>query len=258
MKNVFYLVLGFAANSVFGAFGDRHYEGAQSEWSNNETVESRLSIIQTLLPESPMIFEVGAFDGSDSVKLAKMWPQGTIVSFEANPERFSQYQKKAMEFANMQGYNLAVNTYNGTAEFFLCWGTNGVDPIFEGASSLLPASDSMAVHYMGPKISVPCVILDDWCQQNRIDAFDFLWLDLEGFEIQFLRSSPHILRNASVIYTETNFYEFRKATSQYGELKSFLESEGFEVIAHWYSEGLQGDAIFVRKELVTKNHLGSL
>jgi uncharacterized protein YfaT (DUF1175 family) len=108
----------------------------------------------------------------------------------------------------------------------------------------------MKIHYMGPVITVPCVVLDDWCAKNHIHAFDFIWLDLEGFELQFLKSSPHILSTAKVIYTETNFYEFRQEMSQYKDLQSFLESQGFEMIAHWYNEGLQGDAIFVRSELL--------
>jgi 2-O-methyltransferase len=249
MKKLFCPLLFLAVGPVLGGFNDRHYEGFP-EWSKNEAVESRLEIIRKFLPDNPIVFEVGAFDGNDSVTLAKMWPNGLIVSFEANPARFTEYQEKAIHFPNMRGYNLAVNTYNGTAEFFLCWGTNGINPVFEGASSLLPASKSMEIHYMGPKITVSCVILDDWCHLNHIKAFDFMWLDLEGFEIQLLKSSPQILAAARVIYTETNFYPFRQGTTQYGELKAFLESQGFEMVAHWYNEGLQGDAIFVRGELL--------
>lgn len=73
-----------------------------------------------------------------------------------------------------------------------------------------------------------------------------MWLDLEGFELQFLKSSPHILKTVKVIYTETNFFHFREGMTQYNDLKTFLEAEGFTVVAHWYSEGMQGDAIFVR------------
>ena len=93
-------------------------------------------------------------------------------------------------------------------------------------------------------------MLDDWCQQNQINAFDFMWLDLEGFEIQFLKSSPRMLATTKVIYTETNFYNFREGVSKYDDLKAFLESQGFKMIAHWYNEGLLGDAIFVRSQLL--------
>lgn len=250
MRTLVHALLILATNSIFAAFNDRYYEGISPKWAHSETTEQRLEIIQQFLPRNPRVFEVGAFDGKESVKFAKLWPNGVIISFEANPQRFAQYKEKARHFPNMHGYNLAVNSYNGTADFFLCWGTNGTDPIFEGASSLLPASKSMEIHYMGPKIQVPCVILDDWCAENQISAFDFMWLDIEGFELQFLESSPHILSTTKVIYTETNFYEFRQEMSQYKDLRFFLESQGFKLIAHWYREGLQGDAIFVRSELL--------
>lgn len=248
MKHVVFLFFVFAASHVFGAFNDRHYQGMNPAWAKANTVEERLDIIRQFIPEHPMVFEVGAFDGTDSIKLAKAWPNGTIISFEANPKQFVKYQEKSSNFINMLGFNLAVNTYNGVAEFYLCWGTNGADPVFEGASSLLPASESMKQHYMGPTIQVPCVIFDDWCKDHYISHFDFMWLDLEGFEIQFLKSSPEILKNTRVVYSETNFYNFRQGTTHFKDLSEFLESQGFVVVAHWYNEGLQGDAIFVRKE----------
>jgi FkbM family methyltransferase len=250
MKKIFSTAFFLYITSLFSTYGERCYEGINSNWTNHESVESRLEIVKKFISSNPTIFEVGAFDGNDSLKLARMWPKGSIISFEANPVRYAQYQEKAQNFNNMAGYNLAVNTYNGHAEFFLCWGTHGKDSIFEGASSLLPASKSMEIHYMGPKIQVPCVVLDDWCKENQVEKLEFMWLDLEGFEIQFLKSSPEILKTTKVIYTETNFYQFREGTTQYFELKTYLESIGFELIAHWYNEGLQGDAIFVRNEIL--------
>ncbi len=233
-------------SSLFAAFNERHYEGICSLWKSFETVDKRLEIIRAILPDNPTVFEAGAFNGTESVQFATLWPKGKILSFEPNPAQFAKYQERAVHFSNMYGYNLAVNTYNGVTKFFLCWGTNGVDPVFEGASSLLPASESMKIHYMGPIIAVPCVIFDDWCAENDVSTVDFMWLDLEGFELSFLKSSPQILKTVKVIYTETNFYRFREGTAQYADLKSFLESNGFILIAHWYNEGLQGDAIFVR------------
>src|SRR5205085_1281445 len=150
------------------------------------------------------------------------------------PNQFTKYRKKVQFYKNMFGYNLAVNTYNGFCTFYLCWGTGGRDPTFEGASSLLEPSEAMKIHYMGPMIEVPCVVLDDWCQLNGVMKIDFMWLDLEGFEMQLLKSSPNILSTVSVIYCETNFFSFRKGTTQFKDLKAFLEKQGFEIIAHWY------------------------
>lgn len=238
---------------LFSAYNDRHYEGLKPDWeAANHSLSGRLNIINQFLPENPIVFEVGGKDGDDSVKLAQMWPAGRIISFEANPHQFQFYKEKALNFPNMTGYNLAVNTYNGFATFHLCWGTNGTDPVFEGASSLLEASEAMAIHYMGPDITVPCVVFDDWCKENQVNVVDFMWLDLEGFESQFLSSSPDILSTVKVIYTETNFFKFREGTTQFYDLKRLLASHGFTLIAHWYNEGLQGDAVFVRTSELKK------
>ncbi len=231
-------------------YNERKYEGLAHYQKGSSDISTRLEIIGSYLPEDPIVFEAGAYDGSDSVKMATMWQKGKIISFEPNPSAFKAYQEKATKFSNMVGYHLAVNSYNGTATFYLCWGTGGKDPVFEGASSLLTPSAAMKTHYMGPKIEVPCVVLDDWCQDHGLDKIDFMWLDLEGFEVQMLKSSPEILKTVKVIYTETNFFRFRKGTTMYTVLHKFLKEQGFTLVAHWYNEGLQGDAIFVREELV--------
>ena len=104
----------------------------------------------------------------------------------------------------------------------------------------------MKIHYQGPQIVVNCVVLDDWCSENGINKIDFMWLDLEGAELQMLKSSPKILETVSLIYVETNFQEFRIGMTQYSSLKEFLEASGFHLLSHWYRENLQGDAIFIR------------
>ncbi len=196
--------------------------------------------------DNPIIFEAGGHYGVDTIKFSNKWPQATIISFEPNPNAFEKLFELSKLKNNIFPFGLAVGDFNGSAVFYLCYGTHGKDPIFEGASSLLPASESMQIHYMGPKINVDCVILDDWCKQNEITHIDFMWLDLEGMELQALKSSPEILKTVKVIYTETNFQEFRLGMTQYIELKNFLENSGFRLLSHWYQENLQGNAIFVR------------
>ncbi len=209
----------------------------------------RLDLVAKFLPENPVIFEAGGHYGTDTLRLAIQWPDATIISFEPNPHAFAIHQETTKGVTNIRGYNLAVNNYIGTATLYVCHGTGGDNPVFEGASSLLEPSDWMKIHYQGPKVEVPCVILDDWCEENGVDQIDFMWLDLEGLEFQVLQSSPEILDKVKVIYTETNFKEFRRGMTQYKQLKTFLEKRGFRLLAHWYAEGFQGDAIFVKKEL---------
>jgi len=207
-----------------------------------------LDLIERFLPANPTIFEAGGHYGTDTIKFAQKWPHAKIMSFEPNPHAFKKYLETTQIYKNITGYNLAVNNYNGTARLNICYGTTGDNPIFEGASSLLEPTKDMKIHYQGPVIEVPCVILDDWCKKNNINHIDFMWLDLEGLELQVLKSSPTILATLKVIFTETNFYNFRIGTTHYIELRAFLESSGFQMLSHWYNEGLQGNAIFIRDQ----------
>lgn len=221
------------------------YQGVAAYESQNDRV---LEIVELFLPDNPVIFEAGAHYGTDTVHFVKKWPEARIISFEPNPHAFELLTEATYGLPQVSIHNLAVNDYNGSAVLHICYGSTGDNPIFEGASSLLKAAPCQEIHYRGPDIVVPCVVLDDWCKQNGVDQIDFMWLDLEGLELQVLQSSPDILDSVKVIFTETNLFDFRIGMTRYEHLKSFLERFRFKQIAHWYTEGIQGNAIFVKKE----------
>lgn len=199
----------------------------------------RLDLVAHFLKEDPVIFEAGGHDGCDTFLFYIRWPNAKIITFEPHPISFEKLLEKTAWIPRVEAYNLAVNNYNGAAILNLCL-------LNDGASSILAPAEETKELYQGPKIVVPCVVLDDWCRENKIDSIDFMWLDLEGLELQVLQSSPSILSTVKVIYTETNLKLFRIGMAPYQELKAFLEKAGFKLIAHWFEENLQGDAIFVR------------
>jgi len=229
----------------FGVQYPQRYEGVRIY---EESLGHPLDVVKGFISEDPVIFEAGGHYGEDTIRFIQKWPFAQVISFEPNPHAFELLTEATKDMSQISSYQLAVSDRNGQAVMHVCYGTTGDNPVFEGASSLLEASDWQAIHYKGPKVIVPCVILDDWCALQGIDHIDFMWLDLEGLELQVLKSSPRILDSVRVIYTETDFLEFRKGMTQYDELKSFLEKSRFKLIAHWYAEGFQGNAIFVRKE----------
>ena len=221
------------------------FEGHFEEFSGK-----RLELIARFLPESPIILEAGAHFGTDTVKFIDQWPCSQILCFEPLPESYENLVENTRNFPQVETYKLALSNREGSATFYVCHGTEGLArPNELGASSLLPPSKDMEIHYKGPKIQVNCVVLDKWCSQQGVDHIDFMWLDMEGNELQALSSSPEILKTVKVIYTETNFISFRKGMTRYPALKAFLEKAGFVVLSHWYAQGFQGDAIFIKKEL---------
>lgn len=226
----------------------QRFEGVYGE----EYGAHRLDLIAKFIPHDPIIFEAGAHYGVDTIKFAAQWPQSRILAFEANPYAFDTFSSRTKAFSNIEGYKLAVHSYNGTTKFHACSGGTEV------ASSLLEACDHVSPEYQGVEITVPCVVLDDWCKENNVDHIDFMWLDLEGVELLILQHSPEILKTVKVIYTETNFQEVRKGMVQYKDLKAFLERSGFKLVAHWYAKNCQGDAIFVKNEAFSQIQLGGV
>lgn len=216
------------------------FEGVCGEYGND-----RLALIARFLPEDPKIIEAGGHHGTETVKFVQKWPKATIYSFEPHPDSFQRLCAATRHFSNVRTIPYALADKEGKATLHTCL-------VNDGASSLLPSSNWMADYYQGPKVEVRCEVLDKWCERNQVHKVDFLWLDMEGMELPVLQSSPQILETVCAIYTETNFQEYRKGMTQYNALKSFLEKKGFALVAHWYMENFQGDALFVRRSLLSR------
>ncbi len=219
------------------------FEGRFAAWK-----QKRLEFLSLFLPANSVVLQAGGYYGAETLDFADRWPQGKIISFEPNPHAFEILSSKTANFDNIAVYNLALSDSSRMSPFYVCYGSSGSDVVFEHASSLLLPSSCMKVHYQGPCINVECTVLDEWCSQNKIDHIDFMCLNLQGAELQALKSSPEILKNTTCIAVHTHFFPFRVGTTQYPALKSFLEHSGFQLLAHWYREGLDGDAIFVKND----------
>ncbi len=223
-------------------------EGSFTDWN-----QKRLDLISLFLPDDPVIIQAGGHYGGETISFSQHWPNGKIISFEPNPHAFAVLSSKTSSSTNVQVYNSALNSFSGNTAFYLCYGSSGKDPAFEHASSLLKPSAGMEVHYQGPIINVDCVLLDEWCYENQMDYVDFLCLNVQGAELQVLKSSPKILKSVRCIAVHTNLFPFRVGTTEYVDLKNFLEESGFQLLTHWYREGLEGDAIFVKRDYFFNN-----
>jgi FkbM family methyltransferase len=201
------------------------------------------------LPYNPIVVEIGGYEGTNTVNLSNAYSYGTIIVFEPNPRAFNELAAKAKGHANIKAYNLAVNVHNGTTKFYLDHGKSGNDLSNEQFSSILKYRNAAYNPSSAVEINVPCVVLDEWFKSNGIDHIDFLQIDVEGFELPILMASPEIIKTARVICTKTHLNSTRMNETKFADLKRFLNQMGFEMLAHWYLEGLQGEATFLRTEI---------
>lgn len=184
-----------------------------------------------IIPDNIIIVEGGAFHGDDTLRMAQTWPNSKIYSFEPIPELFAQVKEKTSLYQNITCINLALAEKNGLAPF---WPSE--NPKKPGkhsqAGSLLPPKERLKyseIRFKEP-FNVQTVSLDSWTKQNNIDHIDFLWLDLQGYELPVLEGSLKLLPEISFIYTEVNFVEAYAGQKTYPEIVSWLEKHNFEVI----------------------------
>ena len=103
-----------------------------------------------------------------------------------------------------------------------------------------------------PQITVSEVLevstsrLDDLIERGRFPSF--INLDIQGVELQALRSLGSSIEEVNAIYTEVNKQEVYLGCASYSELKDFLSTAGFEPVAvRWVPGKGWGDALFLRK-----------
>jgi FkbM family methyltransferase len=205
-----------------------------------KNIRNMNSNVRAFLPYNPVIVEIGAYEGEGTQDLAQTYPYGKIFAFEPHPKAYSLLAENMQFFKNVLTINLAVNTFNGTASLW----RNG------------PCASLLHLKNQEPRIDIPCVVLDDWCKHHGITHIDFLRLDVGGLEWQILQSSPEILKTVLAIVTKTHMCPFsgfrhprlsKGSILSYPVLKKLLENQGFTLLSHWYQEGKEGEATFVRK-----------
>ena len=92
-----------------------------------------------------------------------------------------------------------------------------------------------------------------------------MWLDMQGAELAMLKGATDLLSTIKLIYTEVEFIEAYKDQPLYKDIKLWLESKGFQILALDFDEALAlegkvmpstgnywGNALFINTALDSK------
>ena len=194
------------------------------------------------LPDNPVILEAGAHKGKDTVEMARLWPGGIIHAFEPVPHIFRLLENNTRNLKNVHCYQLALGDARGIESLFVSSGAS------DGSSSLLPPKELLndfPTVYFDEELPVNTTTLDEWAMENDVSEIDFMWLDLQGMELQVLQSGKTILKTVKGIYSEVSSVEGYSGQTLYHELRAWLEKEGFHVEREAVENG-NGNVFFLR------------
>ena len=219
----------------------------QTQSAQAENALTPLEDIAGFLPSNPIIVEAGAHVGVDSLHMSTFWPKGTIHAFEPVPDLFEKLTTNTISSKNILCYPYALGDSNTVAELYISSGDS------DGSSSLLLPKKHLTEHpgvVFNTSLRIQAVTLDSWAAENSISHVDFLWLDMQGYELHALKSAGSVLPSVSAIYSEVSLKEMYYGAPLYAELKQWLDDQGFSV----YIESLpwedMGNVLFVRSSLI--------
>eukprot|EP00435_Cladocopium_sp_Y103_P054227 s1187_g17.t1 len=218
-----------------------------------------LGWIQPLLPENPVIFEAGSFNGKHSKVMALAWPHGKVFAWEANPTLCRYVEWTIQGLPNVVFTCGGLGSFSGTSRLWHC----GDD----GSLNVLAVPGCNGKELLEEQ--VPVKTMQAASEELKVRPH-FIWLDVEGSELDVLTaanlgggSSPPVLSKARVLKVETRKW----GASSLKKMQAFLGSEGFSlvyapVLALYKpprGHDVRGhfDAIFVRTSLLDdESHCG--
>jgi FkbM family methyltransferase len=196
-----------------------------------------LSHIVPYLPVSPVIVEAGAFTGSDSIRLAKQWQQGTVHAFEPVPELYKKLQHNTQPYANIHTYNYALSSQTGSALFYLSEKEDKPGKSTQAGSLHAPKERLHLSPIVFPTtVQVPTITLPVWARQYGMSHVDLLWLDLQGHELAVMQAAEHMLDSVRVIFTEVAFVEAYENQPTMQQIIDFLQPRGFTLIGRDFAD----------------------
>lgn len=87
--------------------------------------------------------------------------------------------------------------------------------------------------------------IDSWADSQGVDRVDFLWLDMQGYEMEALSGASRILPTVAAIHMEVSNIQLYEHAPLYPEVRERLAAWGFRpAIEAVFRIG--GNVLFVR------------
>jgi FkbM family methyltransferase len=189
--------------------------------------------------EVKTIFELGTRDLDDAIKLYNYF-KCKIYAFECNPDCLIECNKRLSNFNEVQKNEIilidkAISLTNGDVKFYPFdlnkYNNMGSSSMFKIDFSKRNKNDPDYNRTNPQKeIIVPGIRLDTFISENNITDIDLLCIDLQGYELNTLKSLGNNLHNVKYIITECSIKNTYIGGCSFTELYSYLRNYGFDYV----------------------------
>lgn len=209
----------------------------------------------------PKVFcDIGANDGSTSELAKKQFPEAVVFSLEANPNIYGKNVNRLTR-QGIQTLNIAASGETGQVTIYVpktlsrAYQNGEIVPasITEGPdtgkSSLLKRDEQASYDEYVVQSTTMDLLLEGYRAPEKRDIA--LWIDVEGAAYEVLSGCEKTLQNTSLIFIETENFQFWKNQKYSSDITTLLIKNGFIPISRDREyEDKQFNIVFIHGSLI--------
>ena len=172
------------------------------------------------------VIDVGANVGKFSRAALGMWPDATVLAFEALPAAAVALRATPQLAGRVEVHDVALGATDGTITFY--------PHEYSLSSSPLPVAAEMQRRYSwakeSPAIEVTLRRLDSVLAERILVGPVLLKLDVQGFELEVLAGAEDTLRHVTAVVIEQSFDSVYEGQPLFPESHRVLAEAGWRLV----------------------------
>lgn len=206
---------------------------------------------------SPVIFDIGACEGEETIRYARLFPKSRIYTFEPLPENQELVRQnfRTYDATNAELAPIALSNRFTPATFHVSSGRPSDEFMGEAcnygrkSSSLSPPAEGQ-IHNewlsFEREITVQCETVDEFCANRGFDQIDFIHMDVQEAEDLVLERATRMLPRTTSIWLEVAEAPVYRGQKIRSEMEAFMKLHNFTLILTEH-RGLEGDQFYVNR-----------
>ena len=203
-----------------------------------------------VLSASPvdLVVDVGANRGQFSLAARHFHPEARIVAFEPLASAARVYRHIFQRDERVLLHATAIGTVKGKTAMHRSGSedSSSLFPIGEIMEELSPGTGAIGTE------EVSVAPLTDFLSPQDLDCRALLKIDVQGFELEVLKSAAPLLKYFDYIYVEASFIPFYVGQPLAHDVISYVSSQGFQLAGFMNpyfhpktAQAMQSDLLFV-------------
>lgn len=186
--------------------------------------------------EGGVIIDIGAFDGVNTIRMAREFGLATVYAIEPCPRNFKVLCNHSRKTKNIITSQLAISDINGRVNLFLAHKPKDERASSQSNSLFQEFVESKASNTTKPKETVRAITLVEFCKQKKIEHIRLLKMNCEGGEYKIFddKTSFHIFDSVDIIslalHGKSPLFISKAYTQKKRNINAFLVGKGFGLV----------------------------